>query len=193
LHHLHEQHDADSGTDTDHDHHAARDDHHHSADDDVHHLHEQHDDDPAPDHDHDVYDLHVDRAPGDNLHHDVRVDHHDDPAPDHHHTAPVRPPARAPRDDRHHRGRGGHPHRPALDHRVLRRRRDLQRNHFEPAHPDGEEGPRPHHHVGQLLGQPLGVRAVGDFHRDGDGEGLHRGHPERHGDLRGRPDHSRQR
>src|SRR3989442_3875054 len=35
----------------------------------------------------DVCDLHDDRAPGDDLHDDVRVDHHDGPAPDHDHYA----------------------------------------------------------------------------------------------------------
>src|SRR5439155_1436237 len=163
VHHLHEQHDDDSGTDTDHDHHAARDDHHHSADDDVHHLHDHHDDDPAPHHDHHDHHPHAHRAPPDHLHPDARLDHHDDPPPDRHgdlqgrleHPRHRHAEQLGPGDvhDQHARGRA------ALDHRVLRRRRDLQRKHFEPAHPDGEEGPRPHHHVGQLLGQPLGVRA----------------------------------
>jgi len=80
----------------------------------------------------------------------------------------------------------------ALDHRVLRRRRDLQRKHFEPAHPDGEEGPRPHHHVGQLLGQPSVSGQSVTFTATVTAKGSI-GSPERHGDLRGRPDHSRQR
>src|SRR5439155_10415750 len=119
----------------DHDHHAARDDHHHSADD-VHHLHEQYDDDPAPHHDHDVYDLHDDRAPGDNLHDDAAPDHdhdvyelrddrapgdnlHDDAGSDYHHDVPGLRYDRAPRnnlhgaapvDDHHHPARHRHGH-----------------------------------------------------------------------------------
>src|SRR5207253_938100 len=154
-----------------HDHHAARDDHHHSADDDVHHLHEQHDDDPAPDHDHDVYDLHVERAPGDNLHHDVRVDHHDDPAPDHDHDDYHLHVARARPDNVHHEDRAGH-------------------QHVRVAHHDAPSWP---HHGTHLLGPAVGVRAAGDFHRDGGGEEPRRRHPDRHGDLQGRLAHPRHR
>src|SRR5439155_480032 len=122
------------------------------------------DDDPAPDHDHDVADLHDDRAPGNNLHDDVRVDHHDDPAADHDHDVSDLHDDRAPGDNLHD------------DVRV-----------------DHHDDPARHHHGTHLLGPAVGVRAAGDFHRDGDGEEPRRGHPDRHGDLRGRPEDPRHR
>src|SRR5204863_271732 len=48
----------------------------------------------------------------------------------------------------------------------------------------GPTGPVP---AGEL------VRAAGDFHRDGEGEDRRRGHPDRHGDVQGRPERARHR
>src|SRR5438552_744377 len=179
-------------------HHDVDDDHHHAGHhvlDDEHHDHHHVDHGGANHHDHAPRHHHgrrlLDqpvgvRAAGD-FHRDGEGEDQRRGHPDRHSDLQGRPehprhrhPERlGPGDVRDQHARG----RLAPDHRLLRRRLDLQRQHFEHAHPDGEVR---HDHIGQLLGQPVGVQAVGDFHRHGDREQPGLRHADGAGDLQGR-------